>query len=77
MILRQGSLLVGAGLAAGIILAAISGKLVKSFLYGVKPLDVLTYVAVVTALLLVGLLASFLPARRAAAVEPIQALRDE
>jgi putative ABC transport system permease protein len=77
MVLRQGSLMVAAGLGAGILLAAVSGKLVKSFLFGVKPLDVWTYVAVVTALLLVGLLASFLPARRAAAVEPIQALRDE
>jgi ABC-type antimicrobial peptide transport system permease subunit len=77
MILRQGSLLVGAGIGAGVILAAISGKLVKGFLYGVKPLDAWTYVAVAVALLLVGLLASFLPARRAAAVEPIQALRDE
>ena len=77
MVLRQGSLMVAAGLGAGMLLAAISGKLVKGFLYGVKPVDVWTYVAVMTALLVVGLLASFLPARRAAAVEPIQALRDE
>jgi len=77
MILRQGSMMVVAGLVAGIFLAAISGKLVNGFLFGVKPLDVWTYFAVIIALLLVGALASFLPARRAAAVEPIQALRDE
>ncbi len=77
MILRQGSILVVAGLCAGIFLAVLSGKLVKGFLFGVKPLDAWTYFAVMMALLVVGALASFLPARRAAAVEPIQALRDE
>jgi ABC-type antimicrobial peptide transport system permease subunit len=77
MILRQGSVLVAAGLGAGIFLAALSSKLVKGFLFGVKPLDVWTYFAVMMALLAVGALASFVPARRAAAVEPIEALRDE
>ncbi len=77
MILRQGSILVVAGLCAGIFLAVLSGKLVKGFLFGVKPLDAWTYFAVMIVLLVVGALASFLPARRAAAVEPIQALRDE
>ncbi len=77
MILRQGSVMVVAGLVAGIFLAGLSGRLVKGFLFGVKPLDIWTYFVVVIALLVVGALASFLPARRAAAVEPIQALRDE
>jgi putative ABC transport system permease protein len=77
MILRQGSVMVVAGLLAGLFLAAVSGKLVKGFLFGVQPLDAWTYVGVVAALMLVGALASFLPARRASHVEPIQALRDE
>jgi putative ABC transport system permease protein len=77
MILRKGSLLVIAGLAAGLALAAAFGKLVKGFLYGVKPLDISTYLAVMVLLLAAGSLAALEPARRAAAVEPTRALRDE
>jgi ABC-type antimicrobial peptide transport system permease subunit len=77
MILRQGSFLVAAGIVAGVILALATGRLVKGFLYGVKPADAWTYVGVVVLLLIVGTLASLIPARRAAAVEPIQALREE
>lgn len=49
----------------------------QELLYQVKPLDALTYVAVFVLLLLVRTLAAFIPARRAASVEPIEALRDE
>jgi putative ABC transport system permease protein len=77
MILRQGSLLMIAGLAAGLALATLGGKLVKGFLYGVKPLDISTYLAVMILLLTSGLVAALVPARRAAAVEPTRALRDE
>ena len=77
MILRQGSILIGAGLAAGLVLAIASGRLIKGFLYNVKPLDTWTYIAVALALAFIGLLAAFLPARRAATIEPMQALRDE
>ena len=62
---------------AGIVLGALSSKLMKGFLFEVKPLDAWTYFIVMIALLAVGALASFVPARRAAAVEPIEALRDE
>ncbi|HEY6305015.1 MAG TPA: ABC transporter permease, partial [Candidatus Angelobacter sp.] len=77
MVLRQGSMLVGAGVVVGIALALATGRFVKSFLYGVQPADLLTYSGVVVLLLVVGTLAALVPARRAAAVEPIQALRDE
>ena len=77
MILRQGSALVVVGLAVGLVLALATSSLVKSFLFGVKPVDLSTYIGVVVLLLVVGILASFVPARRAAAVEPIHALRDE
>jgi ABC-type antimicrobial peptide transport system permease subunit len=77
MILRQGSVLVIAGLVVGLGLALFTAKFVKSFLFGVKPVDLSTYVVVVVLLLVVGTLAALVPARRAAAVEPIQALRDE
>ena len=77
MVLRQGLVFVGAGLAAGIVAALFAGKLVTSFLYGVKPSDVWTYAGVAVLLLLVGSLAAFLPARRASLVEPMAALREE
>jgi putative ABC transport system permease protein len=77
LVLRQGLVFVGAGLAIGILAAAFAGDLVKSFLYEVKPADAWTYASVVTLLLVVGSLAGLIPARRAAAVEPMAALRDE
>ncbi len=77
MFLRQGSVLVVAGLVVGLVLAFATSRFVKSFLFGVKPVDMLTYSGVVALLLVVGTLAALVPARRAAAVEPIQALRDE
>jgi ABC-type antimicrobial peptide transport system permease subunit len=77
MVLRQGTALVIGGLIVGVLIAAFAGKLVNGFLFGVKALDGLTYVAVALTLVLVGVLAAAIPARRAAAVEPIEALRDE
>jgi predicted permease len=77
LVLRQGSVLVGAGLGVGLVLAFAAGRLVKSFLYQVQPLDLGTYAAVVIALALIGLTASLLPARKAASIEPMQALRED
>jgi putative ABC transport system permease protein len=77
MVLRQGLVFVGAGLALGIAAAVFAGNLVKSFLYQVQPADALTYSGVVLVLLFVGSAAALIPARRAAAVEPMTALREE
>ena len=77
MILRQGSMVIGAGLGVGLLLADATGRWVKSFLYQVQPLDVLTYVSVVVALSTIGLIAALLPARKAASIEPMQALRED
>jgi len=77
LILRKGSILIGAGLGVGLVLAFITARLIKGFLYQVQPLDVWTYVAVALTLLAIGLLASFLPARRAASIQPMEALRTE
>lgn len=77
LILRQAVLLVVAGLVAGLGLALAAGRLVQSYLYGVKPVDALTYVAVALALAMVGAAASLLPARRVLAIEPMEALREE
>ena len=77
MFFKQGLILVLAGLVLGVVCALWAGRLVKSFLYGVKPLDAWTYAGVAVLLIVVGSLAAVIPARRAAAVEPIEALRDE
>jgi putative ABC transport system permease protein len=77
MVLRQGLLFVGVGLALGIVAAIFAGNLVESFLYQVKPADAWTYAGVMLVLLLVGSLAALIPARRAAALEPMTALREE
>jgi putative ABC transport system permease protein len=77
MVLRQGLVFVGIGLGIGIAVAVLAGNLVKSFLYQVKPEDAWTYSGVVLLLLLVGSFAALIPARRAAAVEPMTALREE
>ena len=77
LVLRQGILVIGAGLAAGLVLAFAVGRLITGFLYQVKPLDAWTYVAVALALPAIGLTAALLPARRAASIQPMQALREE
>ena len=77
MILRQGSILIGVGLAIGLVLAVLSGRVLKGFLFEVQPLDAWTYVAVAILLASIGLVSSLIPARNAASVQPMQALRDE
>ena len=77
LVLRQGSILIGAGLVAGLLLSFATGRLIKGFLYEVKPLDASTYVSVAVVLTAIGFIAAFIPARRAASIQPMQALRDE
>jgi predicted permease len=77
LVLRQGSILIGAGLGAGLLLAFATARLIKGFLYQVQPLDMWTYVAVAVTLSAIGLIAAFIPAHRAAHIEPMQALRTE
>lgn len=77
MVLRDGLLLIGLGVAIGLPLSLAAGRISASLLYGVKPNDPLTFVLTIAVLLAIGVLAAFLPARRAAAVEPIEALRHE
>ncbi len=77
MVLRQGSILIGAGLVVGLLLAFASGRLIQSFLYQVHPLDAWTYLAVALVLPVIGLVAALLPARKAASIQPMQALRED
>ncbi len=77
MVVRQGGVLIVAGLVAGLVLAVFAGQLVKSFLYNVKPIDIGTYVAVAFVLLVVGSIASFIPAYTASTIEPMEALRED
>jgi putative ABC transport system permease protein len=66
-----------AGIAAGIIAAAMVGRLVTSLLAGVTASDPMTFVGVALSLILVTLAASYLPARRASRIDPATALRTE
>jgi ABC-type antimicrobial peptide transport system, permease component len=77
MILKQGSILIGTGLGVGLVGALAVGRLIKSFLYQVHPLDMWTYVGVALMLPAIGFLAALLPARRAASIQPMQALRED
>jgi putative ABC transport system permease protein len=77
LVLRQGSVLIGVGLCGGLILSFAAGRLMKGFLYQVPLLDGWTYVAVAVTLLAIGWIASLIPARAAASIEPMEALRNE
>ncbi|MGH7470140.1 MAG: FtsX-like permease family protein, partial [Longimicrobiales bacterium] len=75
MFLRQGLRLTLTGIALGMLAALALTRVMSTLLYGVGPLDPLTYAAVSTALTAVALLAIHIPARRAARVDPVIALR--
>jgi putative ABC transport system permease protein len=77
MVLRRGLALAGGGAVLGLIGAAVLTRLLTSQLYGVRPLDPLTFGAVTAVLLLVALVACAIPARRATRVDPMVALRAE
>jgi putative ABC transport system permease protein len=76
-VLRQGAELVLIGLGVGLAAAAVLGRLIKSLLYCVTPLDAATLAGVSILLATVALLASYMPARRAANADPMEALRYE
>jgi putative ABC transport system permease protein len=77
MILAQGATLAGAGIAAGLILAFGLTRVMAALLYSVSAADPVTFAAMALLLLLVALLASYVPARRAVNVSPTIALRAE
>jgi predicted permease len=76
MIVSRGAGLAGIGVVVGLILSGIMAPLISSLLYGVRPIDPEVFIAVPLILMVVVLLASYIPARRAARVSPIVALRE-
>ena len=77
LMLRNAASLLGVGLALGLGFTWIATRTLKSFLFGVSEHDPITVVAVCALLVVCGLVAAFVPARRAASIDPMQALRTE
>ena len=77
LIVRQGMIMVGLGLLAGVLVSLGCGSLMRHFVYGVTPHDPATIITVTVLLVAIGILACWLPARRAMHIDPIQALREE
>ena len=75
MIVRQGGLVAIAGIAIGLATALAGGRLIESLLYGVSSRDPRVFAITTVTLLAVTLLACWLPARRAARLNPLDALR--
>jgi predicted permease len=76
-VLREGLLLTGVGVTIGFALSAAAGRAFRGLLFGVSPTDKPTYLAVTGVLAAVSLLACYIPARRAAKVDPMRALRED
>jgi predicted permease len=74
---RSAAILIGTGLAVGLALALTAGRFLERILYGVEPSDPVTFATVFAIMLGVGATATFLPARRATRIDPMQALRLE
>jgi predicted permease len=77
LVLREASWISMAGIVVGLGAALVLARLVKSMLYGLKPADPVSLAAGAALLIAVGLAASWIPARRAASVQPVEALRHE
>ena len=77
MVLRESLVLVAAGVAAGVGIVLLAGHLVASLIYGLAPTDPVTVLQATTLLAGIAAAAAYLPARRAARVDPLTALQDE
>jgi ABC-type antimicrobial peptide transport system permease subunit len=77
LVVKHGMVLVGIGIAAGIVLALALSRLIAGLLFGITATDPLTIIGVAALLGAVAFVANYLPARRAASVDPMVALRYE
>jgi ABC-type antimicrobial peptide transport system permease subunit len=77
LVLRESMLLAAIGLATGIPLALAGSRVLRSFLFGLKSTDPLSLIVVIVLLGMVAAVAGFIPARRAARINPMVALRYE
>ena len=77
LVVGQGVRLAGAGVALGILIALVAMRQLSGLLFGVSAYDPVTFGAVALLLMLVALLACYIPARRATCVDPLVALRHE
>jgi putative ABC transport system permease protein len=77
LVVRQGAVLAGAGGALGLLGALLATRALRGLLFGVTPTDPSTLTAGTLTLVAVALVASYVPARRAARVNPVEALRHE
>jgi len=77
MVVGQGARVLAVGVALGLLAAAASTRALQSLLFGIGALDPLTFVGVAGAMVLFGLLATWVPARRASRVDPVEAIRGE
>ncbi len=77
LILQEAAWLAAAGIAIGLACSVVAATLIRGLLFGIQPWDVPTLAAVAAVLGIAAVLASFIPARRAASVDPVEALRAE
>jgi putative ABC transport system permease protein len=75
MVMRQGLGLAAVGVGVGLLLAYVAARAIASALYGVSAVDPVAWIIAVLVMLVAAALANYLPARRAALVEPTNALR--
>ncbi len=77
MVVAQGARVVGIGVAIGVVVALLSTRALDSLLFGVPAVDAATFIGMSASMIAVGLLASYMPARRASRVDPMESLRGE
>jgi ABC-type antimicrobial peptide transport system permease subunit len=77
MVVGQGLRLVGLGVLVALPLTVVGARLIARLLFGVRPTDLVSFAGVAIFLGAIGVLASYLPARRAARIQPLEALRHE